>query len=130
RDPKKIYVIDTGMRNIHARSLQDDMGKLAENIVYLELRRRNHEIFYYQDRTEVDFITTRMGKPDQAIQVCYSDMENETTFRRERDALIHCLKSLSLSAGKILTMNREEHLSIEGIAIEMVPLYKYLTDKW
>lgn len=126
RDPKKIYVIDTGMRNVHARSLHDDIGKLAENSVYLELRRRNQEIFYYQDKGEVDFITTIGGKPDQAIQVCYSDLENETTFRRETDALVHCLKNLSMGTGKILTMNRQEHLTIEGVMIEMVPLHKYL----
>ena len=125
RDAKKIYVIDTGLRNIHARSLQDDTGKLAENVAYIELRRRRHEIYYFKDQGEVDFIITENGKPRQAIQVCYSDMTDESTFRREMDSLLNCLDQLKLECGLILTMNREEIVPVGGKTIKLIPLYKY-----
>ena len=127
RDSRKMYVIDTGLRNVHARSIHEDLGKQAENIVYIELRRRKQEIFYYQEQGEVDFITTSMGKPDQAFQVCYSDMTDEATFRREYDSLRRCMKNLHLTVGHILTLNREESLVDGGDTIKLMPIYKFLS---
>lgn len=128
RDPRKMYVIDTGLRNVHARSTHEDLGKQAENIVYVELKRRKQVVYYYHDQGEVDFITTVMGKPDQAYQVCYSDMTDEDTFRREYDSLRRCMKNLHLNMGHILTLNREESLVDGAATIKLIPIYKFLSD--
>jgi predicted AAA+ superfamily ATPase len=129
RDPKKIYVIDTGLRTVSLQSEREDWGRLAENAVYLELRRRSKQLFYYKQAQEVDFVITELGKPVEAIQVCYSDFENKETQDREVNALLECLQDLRLSTGKILTLSLEDALIRDGKTIHLIPLYKWLTSQ-
>lgn len=127
RDPKKIYVIDTGLRTVSLQSAKEDWGRLAENAVYLELRRRNKQVFYYKQKQEVDFIITELGKPVEAIQVCYSDLEDVETANREIYALLECLQDLKLSSGKILTLSLEDKILKDGKTIYLIPLYQWLS---
>jgi len=126
RDLKKIYVIDSGLRTVSLQSNREDWGRLAENAVYLELRRRNKQVFYYKQKQEVDFVITELGKPIEAIQVCYSDLEEQNTRDREITALLECLHDLGLPSGKILTLSLEDQLLIEGKTIKLIPLYQWL----
>lgn len=128
RDSKKIYVIDTGLRTVSLQSDREDWGRLAENAVYLELRRRNKQVFYYKQIQEVDFVITELGKPVDAIQVCYSDLENQETGNREITALLECVQSLNLPSGKILTLSLEDTLLKDGKKIHLIPLYKWLSE--
>jgi predicted AAA+ superfamily ATPase len=128
RDSKKIYVIDTGLRTVSLQSDREDWGRLAENAVYLELRRRNKQVFYYKQIQEVDFVITELGKPVDAIQVCYSDLENQETRNREITALLECLQSLNLPSGKILTLSLEDTLLKDEKKIHLIPLYKWLSE--
>ena len=128
RDAKKIYVIDTGLRTVSLQSDREDWGRLAENAVYLELRRNNKQAFYYKQLQEVDFVITELGKPVDAIQVCYSDLEDQETRDREITALLECLQALELPSGKILTLSLEDTLLKEGKKIHLIPLYKWLCD--
>ena len=127
RDPKKIYVIDTGLRTVSLQSDREDWGRLAENAVYLELRRRGKQAFYYKQVQEVDFVITELGKPVDAIQVCYSDLEDQETRNREINAMLECLQALELPSGKILTLSLEDVLLKEGKAIHLIPLYQWLS---
>lgn len=128
RDPKKIYAVDTGLRNQNAFSPNPDFGKLAENIVYLELRRRGETPTYFKEAGEVDFLVVENGGPREAIQVCYDNLENSKTFLREFDSLLECLKSTGLKEGLILTRSREETMKQHGKKITLRPLYKWLMD--
>ena len=127
RDPKKIYVIDTGLRTVSLQSDREDWGRLAENAVYLELRRRGKQAFYYKQEQEVDFVITELGKPIDAIQVCYCDLEDPETQSREINALLECLQALELPSGKILTLSLEDVFLKEGKEIHLIPLYKWLS---
>lgn len=128
RDMKKIYCIDTGMRNVHAISpFNDDLGKLAENVVYVHLRRQGREVWYFSGASEADFVVTRLGKPQEVIQVCYSDMEADDTRERELGGLVEALDYTGLKSGTILTLSREEKLHKDGKDIELVPLFKWLS---
>jgi uncharacterized protein len=126
RDPKKIYVIDTGLRTVSLQSDREDWGRLAENAVYLELRRRGKQAFYYKQAQEVDFVITELGKPVDALQVCYSDLEDQETRNREINALLECLQALELPSGKILTLSLEDVFLKEGKTIHLIPLYQWL----
>lgn len=126
RDPKKIYVIDNGLRNANSRSASDDLGKLFENLVYLELRRQNREIYYYKANQEVDFIITENYKPIMAIQACYGDLSDQSTQDREVSALQECLEELNLSEGFIISWDREETLKLDNHTIRIVPYYKWV----
>lgn len=126
RDSKKIYIIDPGLRSVSLQSDRKDYGRLAENLVYLELRRRNKQLFYYQETQEVDFIVAELGKPQEAIQVSYSNLEEKKTLEREISALLECLITLNLEKGTILTLAFEDIQKINGREIHFIPLYKWL----
>jgi predicted AAA+ superfamily ATPase len=129
RDAHKFYCIDTGLRNAIARSPNHDWGKLCENMVYIELKRRNLEVYYYREAQEVDFIVTRGHKAQEAIQVCYSDLEDKDTYERETRALFNCLEDLRLNRGLLLSKNREEIIKHKSKTVRIVPVYKWLCGK-
>jgi len=127
RDPRKVYAIDMGLRQVSARSAEIDIGKRLENIIYLELRRQSREIFYYQDMGEVDFILTEEYQPIAAIQVCAYGMDIQKTREREINALVACMKELELNEGTIITMDRDEIIELDGMRITSVSASKWLS---
>ncbi|KKQ76143.1 MAG: hypothetical protein US98_C0048G0007 [Parcubacteria group bacterium GW2011_GWC1_38_6] len=54
---KKIYSIDTGLASSVGFSFSGNIGKLIENMVFLHLRRKHHNMYYYKTSQdyEVDF---------------------------------------------------------------------------
>ncbi|MBA2367794.1 MAG: ATP-binding protein [Candidatus Protochlamydia sp.] len=126
RDAKKIYAIDTGLRTVSLVSERSDWGRLAENIVYIELRRRLKTVYYFKEEKEVDFVITELGRPIEAIQVTYSNLEQSDTKEREVSALLECLKNLGLKKGTILTKTYDHKEHIQGFDIEYMPLYLWL----
>lgn len=75
---------------------------------------------------ETDFVITELGKPIEAIQVAYCDLETQKTKEREISALLECLDTLNLKQGTILTLTLEDHLTTNGRQIKFVPLYHWL----
>ncbi len=120
RDPRKIYVIDAGLRRVAARSAEADIGKLLENQVYLELRRRNSSVYYYRERGEVDFVITEGYTPKAAIQVCAYGMDVKETREREIKSLVDCLHDLELDEGLIVTMDRDEIIETDNKILRSV----------
>jgi predicted AAA+ superfamily ATPase len=55
---KKVYCIDTGLRNTVSFRFSEDVGRLVENVVFIELKRRGKDVYYWKDKTgkEVDFL--------------------------------------------------------------------------
>ena len=113
RDPRKIYAIDTGLRNACSRSASDDTGKLLENVVFLELRRRGHELYYYKGKYEVDFLVTEHYQPRKLIQVC-AELAEESTRKRELRALEEAMTELGLQQAELISMDRDENVSLPG----------------
>jgi predicted AAA+ superfamily ATPase len=83
---KKIYAADNGLRNSVAFRTSPDSGRLLENLVFIELRRRQEEVWFYRNAggTEVDFYVP--SGTEKLIQVCY-DMSDPATLDREKSAL-------------------------------------------
>ena len=76
----KYYVVDPGLRNNAVGMASKDRGRVLENIIYLELRRRGYDIIVGKwDSKEVDFVTEKSGKKAY-WQVClgYHDDDTET----------------------------------------------------
>lgn len=104
-NPKKIYAIDTGLVRAMTFDPGKDLGRLFENLIYLDLRRRGFEIYYYltSDRYEVDFLVqTRKGEKE-LIQVTW-DMTDEETKNREERALNVAMDELKIP-GQIITVD-------------------------
>ena len=123
---KKIYSIDIGLNNATEFKFSDDLGKSLENAVFLELRRKNRDIFYCRDgRSECDFVVHEKNTIIQAIQVTY-EFGNEETKRRELKGLINACKNFHLDRGVIVTYDSEDEFTEEGITIEVIPFYKWV----
>jgi predicted AAA+ superfamily ATPase len=123
-NPKKIYAIDNGMIKANSLSFSDDLGRMLENLVYLELRRKGYEIYYFNESGECDFIYKRLNKTEGAIQVCYQlTADNQ---KREINGLLAALNFSGLKEGLILTFNEEDNLQIEGKNITIMPVWKWM----
>ena len=122
---KKIYGIDTGLIESVGFSFSENKGKLMENVVYLELRRRQKEIYYYktQEDYEVDFY---LPKENSFIQVS-KQFDTEETKERELRAISSAVKEQS-KPSKYLVITESEKQTVErdDLKIQVVPLYEWL----
>lgn len=120
--PKKAYVVDNGFVQSTAFNLSENLGRLLENQVFVELLRRGYipgqTLFYYRTRNdkEIDFVTRKGTKVEQLIQVCY-DMTSEKTRKRELDALVEAAEELHCDNLHIITNSQEEQIEWKGTAI-------------
>ncbi|TKS56997.1 ATP-binding protein [Mesohalobacter halotolerans] len=79
----KYYAVDIGLRRLIAGDRTEDYGHILENIIYLELLRREYQVFVgVIDNLEVDFLAIGSGEERLYIQVAYST-EQENTLKRE-----------------------------------------------
>ena len=120
RNPPKIYLVDTGISR-HVSS--SDTGRLLENTVYLELRRRGFEMFYYNEKNECDFIMKDQQGGLACAQVTFE--LNEKNRIREIAGLVDACKALGLKDGTIFTYDEEEHFRAEGINISVIPFWRW-----
>ncbi len=127
RDPKKIYGIDTGLRNVLTQSVNQDRGKLVENVVFIELMRRGYDVNYYRGERECDFVLTENGSPHTVIQVTDSNLEEASLKEREIRGLLEAAKATKLKSGVIVTDRLHETRSIENVKIQFIPLHMWLT---
>ena len=128
--PRKVYVVDNGFVAAKAFSLSDNLGRLLENQVFVELLRQGYDtdktMFYYRSRNdkEVDFVLRKGTHIEQLVQVCY-DMSNAKTEKREVDSLIECAEELNCSNLVIVTNNEERCIEKDGYRIVVVPVSKW-----
>ena len=102
--PMKVYVIDTGLINLVSFKFSRDYGKLLENLVFIELKRRYQDIYYHKGKQECDFIVLENGSITCAIQVTAGLKNNKT---REFGGLLEALTMYGLNEGLILTDDEE-----------------------
>ncbi len=122
-NPKKVYAIDNGLIRANSIQFSDDHGRFLENHVFLELRKRYRELFYFREKGECDFLVKEKTKITKAIQVCY-----ELTTRnkkREIEGLAEAMEFFELDCGYILTLDQEEDMLVAGKRISIIPARKF-----
>ncbi|MBI2045562.1 ATP-binding protein [Candidatus Pacearchaeota archaeon] len=127
QNPRKVYCIDNGFLINMGFRLSEDKGKLLENSIAIELKRREKEIFYYSEKYECDFLIREGNKIKEAIQVTYE--LNEKNKEREIAGLMEALNKFKLKEGLIITFDQEEKIEIEGKTIKIIPAWKWLLSK-
>lgn len=120
--PSKIYCADNGLRNAVAFKFSEDAGKLAENLVFLELKRRGAETYYWKNKNEVDFVVKNPDNSLDAINVSFTDEINE----RETAGLQE-FKKQNKRTGKLLLITK--NLEKTQQEIKYIPLWKWLIMK-
>jgi predicted AAA+ superfamily ATPase len=123
--PKKVYVIDSAFINLVSFKFSRDRGKLLENLVFLELKRRNREVYFHKGKQECDFIVTENKQPVEAIQVSVSLDDNR---EREYGGLLEALEAYDLDSGLILTESDEFEEVSRGKTIVVKPIWKWLLE--
>ncbi len=132
----KVYVSDIGFFFSKGFRFSENMGRLVENLVLIELVKKRLkmpelEVFYWKDaqQREVDFIVKQGRTVKQLIQVCWN-LDDEKTLKREVRSL---LKAGSLvNCDDLLIINeeleQEEIYTYQGrkFTIQFVPLWKWV----
>lgn len=124
--PKKVYAIDNGLVAANSLSFSADHGRMMENFVFMALRRKYKEIFYFRQKKECDFIVREKGSIISAIQVCAQLTPDNQT--REVDGLIEAMESFNLTEGYLLTMDEEDELRKDGRVILIRPVRKWVLE--
>ena len=125
-NPKKIYVIDTGFGDANSLSFSADYGRMFENAVYLQLRRKFKEMYYFREKGECDFVVKEQDKITHAIQVCLE--LNAENMAREVNGLIEALHFFNLETGYIITINQEDELIKDGKKVLLIPAWKWTVE--
>jgi len=125
----KIYLVDNGLLIINGI---ENLGRLMENVVFLELIRRNfvlnENLFYFiPNYKEVDFVLKSGEKITQLIQVCYN-LDDFNTKERELNALLKASKDLNCSNMLVISWDYEGREKFKGKKIMFLPLWKWLLE--
>ncbi len=125
---RKFYAIDTGLANRVSFQIGSRQGQNLENIVYLELLRRQQEIYYYKTKNEyeVDFLVKEGRKVTELIQVSYTIADRDTR-KREFTALKSAVDELGGDVScLLLTLDRSEAVQWQGLTIEVKNVIDWL----
>ena len=128
--PRKVYVVDNGFVTAKAFAVSENLGRLLENQVFVELVRRGYNtdksMFFYRSRNdkEVDFVLRKGAHIERLVQVCY-DMSSPKTEKREVDSIVECAEELRCSNLTIVTHEEERTLEKNGYTISVVPVSKF-----
>jgi len=132
--PRKVMIIDNFFIKRFSQKFSENIGRLMENCVFLELKRRAAknpllEIYYWKDyyQNEVDFILKEGLKIKQLIQVTYASSKDEIE-KREIKALIKASKLLKCKNLLIITWDYEDEVEIKNKKIVFKPLWKWLLE--
>jgi len=121
---KKVYCIDNAFLNLVSFETTENLGRKLENIVFIELKRRNYTIHYHKEKYECDFVLSLKNRVVKIMQVCYQlDDEN---IEREINGIIEAGSFHQLKEGLLLTFDQEEEKSVNGFRITVLPVWKWL----
>jgi uncharacterized protein len=120
--PRKVYGIDQGLLNAIRFSTSEDKGRILENMVFLELKRRKNEVFYFADKNECDFVIRDGMRTTQLIQVCFQ-MHSPKTRKRAIAGLVEAMNKLECRDGLILTDDEYEDIEENGKTIPVRPFW-------
>ena len=117
--PRKTYSSDSGIRNSVSFIFSQDIGRLAENSVCVELKRRNQEIYYWKEKGEVDFVVKNQDNSLTAINVSFTDKIDEREILSLKEFQNKNKKTQNLI---LLTYNTDR----DRDGIKFIPLWKWM----
>lgn len=111
---EKYYIVDIGLRNTMLGKINGaDLGHILENVVFLELKRRNYELFIGKVGSfEVDFVAKKENEINY-FQVALS-VRDENTLQRELRPLLMVKDNYPKY---ILTLDDDPQTTYDGIVI-------------
>lgn len=126
RNPRKLYAIDHGLKAVVELATGADIGRIYENIVFIQLRRKTQNICYGRQKQEIDFVLPE-GHSPRLINVAY-DISNLETRNRELNGLVEGMLRLGVQEALLLTADVEETVTTTAGRISILPLWKWLVE--
>jgi predicted AAA+ superfamily ATPase len=123
-NPRKVYSIDLGMANAVSNVMTEDSGRRLENLIYLHLRRKYNELYYFHETGECDFVAVKNGKTEELVQVCYELTSDNV--QREITGLLQAMHFFNKRKGTIVTFTDSDLIKKDGCEIKVIPAHKYL----
>ena len=129
----KIYIGDTGFFKAVYPNYPDSLGLRFENLIFLELLRREKEIFYFKGKRECDFLIKDKSS-NKVLAAIQTSLYFGSPAAKEREllGLIEAMEAYGLDEGLILTMDDEEIVGIESKAwkkkIIIKPAWKWMLE--
>jgi len=125
----RINLFDYSINSISFK-FSENIGHIYENLVFLELKRRNKEIYYWKSKKgkEVDFLIKKGLNIEEAIQVSYN-LNYKKTLDREIEALLIAKDEFKIEHLSIITEDEEAEKEIGDVKIKIIPLWKWLLIK-
>ena len=120
-NPMKVYAIDPAYK--YAMSIEEDLGRVFENLVYMSLRRKGINPSYVLYDQEVDFY----WEGGQLTNVSYS-LSDEQTKRREIKSLFQAMDKMGHKSSTLYTWDHKEVIRSHGKTVMISPLWKFLLD--
>lgn len=124
RNPRKVYSIDMGIFTENSITFTEENGRRLENLIFLHLRRKYKDLYYYSDKNECDFVALEKGNAVEIIQVCYE--LNDLNFTREFNGLLEAMAFFKSTNGKIITYQQNDLINKNDKIIEVVAAHIYL----
>jgi uncharacterized protein len=124
RNPRKLYAVDHGLKGVVDLPTGSDIGRIYENIVFIQLRRKEQTICYGRQKQEIDFVLPESESP-RLINVAY-DISEPATRNRELNGLVEGMRGLGVHEALLLTAEVEETVATESGKISIMPLWKWL----
>ena len=124
--PKKIYFVDNAIIKRIGFNATENNGVFLENLVFIELKRRGWDVYYYADKKECDFIVRKGLHISDAYQVTLK-MDSPQTREREIAGVREAMQAYSLSKGYILTFEGKETINFnDGTIVEVGPVWEWI----
>ena len=125
QNPRKVYCVDTGFITHMGFRFSENLGKLLENLVFIELKRKEKEVYYFSEKNEVDFVCKDGLKVRELFNVCYS-LKNKETLLREVGGLLEAMRYFKLKSSSIIVAEgQKRHIREDGMTISIVPFYEW-----
>lgn len=111
KQEKKYYAVDMGLRRISCSNNVRDTGRILENVVYLELLRREGEVYVGKTPAgEIDFVCN--GASGRKYYQVAETVRSERTLERELRPLLALPDNYEKT---LITLDDERPVSHEGI---------------
>jgi len=123
-NPYKVYAIDPGLYNAVSFKFSENIGRIFENVIYLELRRKGEEIFYWKGKGEVDFLIRKGTKIDKLINVCWE--LNKNNEKRELSGLCEAMEKFNVADAEIIVSGYDDRVDIKGKKIVISNFFNWL----
>jgi predicted AAA+ superfamily ATPase len=95
-------------------------GRKLENIVFIELKKKEENVYYFKNNFECDFVVPSKS----AIQVVWE--LNEDNKKREINGLLEAMRYFRIKKGIILTYNQQQEIKEGQYKIKVIPVWRWL----